>query len=252
MGTEPSYGFAAAEERLMDRVSLVFLASQIAHPGSAHFDVPFIYRDGEPRGIGTKISWVLQEVRYTVDEHGWPTLCRLPIADVDEWLCTIPGVQESMGVDRTGRALAALSCFLCRSPDQGSEMGIVWALLGLEALYAEGNQGLSQQILRKSELVLGTKRANKKRLDSVYNYRSRFLHGDIDMPFAFTDNHIDPPDLGKFMFETYDYWGIATSMLVATLQQMVRLKVVELKFSLSLDKPDSDAAPTGDKLALVR
>jgi len=41
-------------------------------------------------------------------------------------------------------------------------------------------------------------------------------------------------------------------MLVATLQQMVRLKLVELKFSLSLDKPDSDAAPTGDKLALVR
>lgn len=183
---------------------------------------------------------------------GWPPLCRLPIADVDEWLCRIPGVQESMGVDRTGRALAALSCILCRSPDQGSEMGIVWALLGLEALYGEGNQGLSQQILRKSELVLGTKRANKKRLAGVYNYRSRFLHGDIDMPFAFTDNHMDPPDLGKFMFETYDYWGIATSMLVATLQQMVRLKLVELKFSLSLDKPDSDAVRTGDKLALVR
>jgi hypothetical protein len=60
-----------------------------------------------------------------------------------------------MGTGRTGRAIAALSRILCGDINASSDMGIAWALLGLEALYADGNQGLSQQILRKSEILLG-------------------------------------------------------------------------------------------------
>jgi hypothetical protein len=155
VGQEPRSALAAASEALIDRVSLVAVASQLAAPGYAHFyeSRPFI--NDEAWGVGPIISWVLFEALYSAKEHGWPTISRLTIAEADAWLAQLPGMLEGMGKGRTGRAVAALTHILCSSPNESSEMGIAWALLGLEALYAEGNQGLSQQILRKSEVDLG-------------------------------------------------------------------------------------------------
>jgi hypothetical protein len=44
------------------------------------------------------------------------------------------------------------------------------------------------------------------------------------------------------MHDTYEYWGIATCMLIATLQQMIVRNLPQLTFSLSLDTPPSDDA----------
>jgi len=70
------------------------------------------------------------------------------------------------------------------------------------------------------------------------------------MPMAYTSGRIDPPDMGKFMSDTYEYWGIATCMLVATLQQMILRGLTELNFSLVLDEREAQLLH-GNPLRLV-
>lgn len=242
VGQRPQSALCSATERLFERVSLMALASQLAAPGYAHFPETSGFINNQPWGTGSKISWVLHEARFAADKYDWPSISRLPLEQADAWLCGIPGILDGMGNGRTGRAIGALSRILCGNLNDSSEMGIAWALLGLEALYADGTQGLSQQILRKSEILLGPRNPKKARLKGVYDYRSRFLHGSIDLPLAYTADRFDPPDQGKFMLDTYEYWGIATCMLIATLQQMILRNLVELTFSLSLDAPSNDTA----------
>jgi hypothetical protein len=237
IGREPHLALCAAIDSLFDRVSMLAFATQLAAPGYMHFYEPIGFINDKPHGVGDSISWVLNEARWSAAHHGWPVISTIPVEQVDGWLSSVPGILDGMGNGPTGRAIAALTQIVCGGLNESSEMGIAWALLGLEALYADGKQGLSQQILRKSEIMLGPRNPKNPRLKSVYDYRSRFLHGSIDMPLAYTNSRIDPPDKGKFMSDTYEYWGIATCMLVATLQQMILRNLVELSFTLILDQP---------------
>ncbi|MFL5481249.1 MAG: hypothetical protein ACJ8AK_03600 [Gemmatimonadaceae bacterium] len=233
----PQSALCSATERLFERVALMAFASQLAAPGYAHFPKTAGFINDQPWGVASEISWVLHEAWFTATKYGWPSISRLPLQETDAWLCGIPGILDGMGRGRTGRAIAALSRIVCSDINDSSEMGIAWSLLGLEALYADGSQGSSQQILRKSEILLGPRNPKKPRLKGVYDYRSRFLHGSIDIPLAYTRDSFDPPDQGKFMNDTYEYWGIATCMLIATLQQMILRNLGELTFSLTLDVP---------------
>ena len=77
--------------------------------------------------------------------------------------------------------MAALSYAAPGSVDSESSLNLAWVLLGLEALYCTGNVGLREQLVAKSELVLGPRVENKKAFGAMYDFRSRLLHGDMDL-----------------------------------------------------------------------
>lgn len=219
-GADLLYGFVAS----------ILLASQIAVPGFLQMEAPLLYRDGDYSHRLDPISWILGESRESADELGWPPIRSLSVIQVHRWLIGIPGFTSGVGQGRVGRALAALSHIVCKPLSEYSAIDLSWAVLGLEALYAEGNQGLAQQILKKTEILLGPRRENKKRFSQMYDYRSRFLHGDLDIPLAYRKHQHDLPG-GDFEIETYDCWGIACSMLVSTLQTLASAGEYELEFS---------------------
>lgn len=61
-------------------------------------------------------------------------------------------------------------------------MGLCWVSkkFGLEALYCQGNSNLPGQLNVKSTLLLGDRVSFKKDFNKMYDYRSRFVHGDLN------------------------------------------------------------------------
>lgn len=92
---------------------------------------------------------------------------------------------------------------------------LFWCMLGIEALYAKGSNGVSDQIRQKIQLVLGEPIDFKKKLSKLYGYRSRLVHGDIDFPAKFSIDH------QNFEREYWDYTAFATSLLLASLKLLV-------------------------------
>lgn len=213
----------------------LYLAASVASPGSFYFWETWLYVDQKllKREDGALSS--LDNARERAAELKWPPIQTLSIRDVYTWLQHLPGFNDRRGIGRVGRAVAALS-YLIKTPmnDQG-ELSLVWALLGLEALYGVGNVGLKSQLLEKSEALLGPRLANKKQYGWMYDFRSRLIHGDTDLLFRHNDFD-GTPEFEKSWSERYECEGLAAAVLLATLQYLCINKTYSLEFKYSLIK----------------
>jgi hypothetical protein len=140
---------------------------------------------------------------------------------------------DGVGVGRLGRALSALSHLTTDGNAAGNSIELAWVLLGLEALYTRGNVGLKEQLLGKTEAILGPRTENKKLFGAVYDFRSRLIHGDVDIPVRFTTfDGVEKYE--KFHAERYDHEALATAVLIATLQWMIKSNLYSLDFYYSV------------------
>ena len=148
-------------------------------------------------------------------------------------LDALPGFHERRRKDRVGRAIAALSYLIKHKAKDEHELALVWALLGLEALYGDSNVGLKAQLLGKSEAFLGPREVNKKKFGWMYDFRSRLIHGDVDLPFAHNDFDATPEFEG-FWADLWECETLATAILLATLQKLCLAKAYRLEFNYSV------------------
>jgi hypothetical protein len=172
-------------------------------------------------------------------EKGWPKLIAPSIKETWAWLIASGALVDGVGVGRLGRALSALSHLTASSNLDRSSIELAWVLLGLEALYARGNVGLKEQLLGKTESVLGPRTENKKLFGAVYDFRSRLIHGDVDIPLRFTE--FDGADkYEKFHSERYEHEALATAVLIATIQWMIKRKAHSLEFEYAVKSNEAD------------
>lgn len=212
-------------------VCSLLLCSHIAYPGALQASPLFTFADDDLLEQKNGFSWTLYDSVEIAIELGWPEIRRLPIIDVWNWIMKIPGFHIGQGVGRVGRALAALSRII-QNPQLDSPINFVWSLMALEALYASGNEGIKSQLMEKTELFLGQRLANKKRFNRIYDFRSRFVHGDIDFQFEYAPYPYGEPD--KFWDDVYDCERIAASILIATLQELILRDMYDLEFEYSI------------------
>lgn len=206
------------------------LASHIARPGSISFLEGISTSGGEypqwrDAGINALASFIAE-----IRKIGWPPIHALPLTQVWNWLRGVPGFEDGVSKSPLGRAIAALS-YLVNGHHVGDDdhLNLVWALLGLEALYGKGNVGLRAQILDKSEAFLGVRKSHAKEFGWMYDFRSRFIHGDLD--FTYQHNvHDATPEHEKFHSELWRATTLASSVLVASLQEMCIRNLFELSF----------------------
>ena len=176
---------------------------------------------------------------FARDKYNWPKFTPVTIAQAWDWLRTVNCFDDGIARGRTGRALAALSYLAPPRPESGSSMNLAWVLLGLEALYASGNVGLREQLVAKTELVLGPRSENKKAFGAMYDFRSRLLHGDIDLPLRYTPFDA-VPYFERHIEELGDFEGLGLAALVATIQVMINNSLQELGFRYAIEaKPIS-------------
>jgi hypothetical protein len=130
------------------------------------------------------------------------------------------------GLSKTNvaRAISILSLILFEDNSEVSNMALV--LTAIEALYARGNTGISSQLAEKIGLFLGTSLVNSKEINQLYNTRSRYIHGDIDIYMSFC-THDD--DIKREM-EVYDAYNYGMAILFETIKKVINENMDELNF----------------------
>ena len=224
-------------------VSLLFLILSIVRPGSIATTSGFAFADGEE--IGRLQPFHAHDLFFAVEVSaslGWPMFPNPPLASGWNWLLASAAVEDGVGIGHLGRALSAVSHLTRGEASQSSQIDLVWVLLGLEALYSRGNVGLKEQLLGKSEALLGSRFENKKAFSGVYDYRSRLLHGDVDIPLRFSpfDGAKKFEDFQSKLFRSED---IASATLICTLQEMIASNRYSIEFEYAMKVHSAPPVP---------
>ena len=222
---------SAAMKRFYD----LMVAANLARPGSVFALPGKVYVDGTFVFSTQQVYSSLDQAVSAANRVGWPPIHDLDILQVIAWL-DHNGVWllDQFGGSQIIRALNAFSYLLGSEGEIGAD-SLLYSMMGLETLYAKG-EGISQQILEKSQLLLGEVRENRKLVKSVYNFRSRWFHGDMDFPGRYFNEDVHP-DLDKFQGEYFELEPLAQAILVASIQELIRRGWHSLSFRAVLDQP---------------
>lgn len=214
-----------------------FLVANIAFPGalSTQKGISFI-ANKKYEEIEGFYAEDLYGALVTAERLKWPKLLRVSILDTWNWLNSSNIIESGLGKNSLGRALAAFSQLTKGSFAENSTLNIIWALLALEAIYTKGNIGLKEQLASKTEVLLGKKEENKKAFGKMYDFRSRLVHGDIDIPLRYSlyDGTLE---FENFHMDLYESSHIAIATLIATFQKLIKnnWKGLEFKYSVNCD-----------------
>jgi len=153
----------------------------------------------------------------------WPYAESVSLETTVKWFKKHQIVLNSVSNSKASRAINALSQMFGKITEPNSSF-LFWSVLGIESLLAEGTNNISNQIKSKSILLFGEPKEFKKKINQLYNYRSRFVHGDIDFPpkFFYYDE--------KFEQEYWEYLNFSISLLIALIRKLIREDKTEFKF----------------------
>jgi len=119
----------------------------------------------------------------------------------------------------TGRAISAFSRIFEAAIIDDS-MQLVWALIGIESLYVKGKTSIVEQVRDKVQAFLGQPETYKKKLGSMYEFRSRFIHGDLDfIPLYLVGDARSVVE--RYEIEQTEAVDMAIAILVASLQELI-------------------------------
>ena len=221
-------------EIFREQVFNLIVAANLSRMGSIGVEYSLILQDGEenePRsGILKVDSESLLEAVELIVRLGWPELGHVPVLDAWNWLTQFEDFAgDVFSSSQIGRALGALTRAIEPSVFEDPSR-LFWALMGVEALYVHGNAAILEQVREKTKVVLGTPTAFKKRVNKMYDFRSRFVHGNLDFPnLVRSGSSFDSP-FDKALVEST---SLALAILISTLQQLIKTNSKELKFGYS-------------------
>jgi hypothetical protein len=229
---EPTVLESVAKARLVEAVATLSLAVAIAHPSTLYLWPPTF--ESETETAESRVRWGdVGRGTFIAREMGWPLVRELETRRVLEWLERLPGWAHGVGQGRVGRAVGALSQALATERGLDSALSLVWAMIGLEALYCHHHEGLKAQLSTNVQLLLGRWSSYKKRFGKVYDYRSAFLHGSLDVPFAHRTRQDD--DLAwRFIWDSDEEAGLAMVTLLASIQELIERGWHDLRFVTSI------------------
>lgn len=122
------------------------------------------------------------------------------------------------------RAVNAFSHVFTNLSDNSNDI-LFWNMVGIEALLAKGNKDILSQIKQKSILILGEPTEFKTKLSKLYDFRSKFVHGELNFPAKFSEGLVE-----DFENEYWDYTAFSTSILLALIRELIKKDKTEFKF----------------------
>lgn len=160
------------------------------------------------------------EKSYTIK---WPSLKGIKLEETIKWFIFNDISLNKSSNCKASRAINAFSQMFGKNDEPDSSF-LFWCVLGIEALLAEGTTDITNQIKTKCILLLGEPTEFKKKLTQLYNYRSRFVHGDIDFPpkLFYHDE--------EFENEYWDYLHFSISILIALIRKLITENKTEFRF----------------------
>ncbi|MCP8898994.1 hypothetical protein [Gilvimarinus xylanilyticus] len=203
------------------------VALNISKPGSLHISKTVALVNELPPSEGRGMVTSVGDALALAQELGWPLVNELELTTVWNWISCV-SASKSDGARRLRRALCCFTHLLNDVARGENTLGLVWALTALEAIYGEGNISAKAQILKKSESLLGPRVEHKKKFSWMYDFRSRLLHGDVDISPSYSSNWLG--NEGKFDEDGYSCQLLAVSVLVATFQELCKREASGVQF----------------------
>lgn len=160
---------------------------------------------------------------------GWPPIIDLPFRQTFDWLDSHWTAFETLPINRIQRTLNAFSYLF----DGNRDTTLIYSLIGLEALFVDGNEGIRKQIDSKTQIVLGERTEFKKLVNELYDYRSRYIHGQLNLTNKFFVDDISE-EVWKHKSVTSDNSQLAMLVLIASIQRLIELNRTEYEFELRL------------------
>ncbi len=213
---------------LQKRIMNLFLAANIAKPGSIGFETGMIYLNGH---FHSQLDYFncdyLKHEDFELESAA--RLRELPIRKVWDWFDSLEGTEMSIASGPVGRAIGALS-YAFGPGSSHLWPQIVWALLGLESLYAPKGQLQKYQLTTNIPKLLGKKAVVEELIDQLYEMRLKFMHGAADFPFAYNELNelFSMDDDNEQFFKAQNY---AIVLLIASLQQLAETGQTALPFA---------------------
>ncbi|WET51424.1 HEPN domain-containing protein [Chryseobacterium indologenes] len=153
----------------------------------------------------------------------WPTIKQPTINQTIDWFIHHNFHLDDISQTKIQRAINAFSySFSNLSEKHTSEL--FWTMIGIEGLLAEGSSNIISQIKIKTSILLEEPKEFKKKLEKLYNYRSRLVHGDLNFPPKYSN------DFDGFEREYWDYSEFALSILIALVKELIIENKTEFKF----------------------
>jgi hypothetical protein len=206
--------------------------NQIANPGSICIREGDIFLNGEFMKSSLPVSSFQREVYAEIGKIKWPRYKIVPFISVWNWFNS-----NEFSFDRHSKRKVeiALNAFTHLFTDNHNDfiLSLLWSLVGIEALYTNDKEGISNQIFNKTQALLGPITDFKSKLKQMYNFRSRLVHGDLDIPPIHYDVYDEVNE--SFQGKLHESTCLAIAILTATFQEMVLLDKNELKFILNLE-----------------
>jgi hypothetical protein len=215
-------------------VTALLVASNIAHPGAVFTYETEIWINGQfLMTTGDELRHLIPEVVEFAYRNAWPKLEILSLRDVWLWIGSLQPLSGSVGGSPLSRALNAFTHLLSRRWGKADQLSdLMWAMIGLEAIYGRGTTDLTHQLIEKTGALLGRSSGFEKAVREMYRLRSLFIHGKRSFPGAFFDLPEHPSDK-----EAFDASMLALAVLLATVQQLAKRKWNHLSFSCVTDDP---------------
>lgn len=210
----------------------LIILSQIGHPGSIRLRAGEVLLNNSIYDKFIPTHHIHRDAYFKTGEIEWPTYKIIPFVQVWAWFQKYEFSYERYSKVKTERALNAFT-YLFEDNSEGLVIKLLWALVGIEAIYSSGNEGISNQIFEKTQVLLGPITNFKKKLKQMYDFRSKLVHGSLDIPPNFYDFSNEDDD--QFQDKLYESTSLAVAILTVTFQEMVLLDKKELNFKYILD-----------------
>lgn len=198
----------------------LFVVLNIAKP-SAYLSTGGLYYSGNK--VFHKITPIHHSMGFAFEkaiETQWPKLNLLSFKQVWDWYFQFDSEILTLPTSPIGRALNAFSHLIRSSATDESYSELLWIMIGLEALYCQGKSKYDEQLNTKTALFLGKRGSFKKKFNKMYGYRSRFIHGRLNLQsqFIYVDDSVD---VNQHLDEYWSTRSLALATFIATLQRLV-------------------------------
>ncbi len=211
---------------LLRKLSLIV---HLAYATSVKFLHGLVYiNDEEFIGTTDIVGNTLDFAYEHACKTNWPTLEGITITQTLHWFMEYQIRLDGVSKSKSQRAINAFS-YLFDNIVENDKAKLFWCMLGIETLLATGTESISNQIRLKSAIILGVPNAYNKKINKLYAYRSRLVHGDLDFPAKFSS------DYKVFEEEYWVYLSFASSIHLALIRKLIVSKKSEFSFSYLLN-----------------
>jgi hypothetical protein len=165
---------------------------------------------------------------------GWPRLRQLDLGAAWQWARRFDGFTSGFSNSAISRALNALTLAMDRQIDP--LIGLLWSMVGVEALYNRRGVPIMEQLREKCTVLLGaspTNRSIRKIFGDIYAFRSSFVHGGSD--FAGLNLLHDGLEAAERHREAlWHTTPMSLAILVASLQELMHRNMTALEFDYTI------------------